>query len=42
MATAVAEKLAAMNTVTYFAERCGRVDLAAFRQIMKRKGGEKH
>lgn len=40
VATAVAEKLAAMSTAAYFAERRGRADLAAFRRIMKRKGGE--
>ena len=40
VATAVAEKLAAMNTAAFFGERRGRADLAAFRRIMKRKGGE--
>jgi hypothetical protein len=40
VATAVAEKLAVMNTAAFFAERRGRADLAAFRRIMKRKGGE--
>ena len=40
VATAVAEKLAVMNTVAYFAERKSRADLAAFRRILKRKGGE--
>ena len=40
VATAVAEKLAAMSTAAYFAERQGRADLAAFRRILKRKGGE--
>jgi hypothetical protein len=39
VATAVAEKLAAMNTAAYFAERKGRADLEAFRRILRRKGG---
>lgn len=40
MATAVAEKLAAMNTATYFAERRARADFKAFDRLMRRKGGE--
>ena len=40
VATAVAEKLAVLNTATYFAERKSRADLAAFKRILKRKGGE--
>lgn len=40
VATAVAEKLAAMETAAYFSERGARADLAAFRRILKRKGGE--
>lgn len=40
VATAVAEKLSAMNTAAFFAERRERADMAAFRRIMKRKGGE--
>jgi hypothetical protein len=40
VATAVAEKLAVMNTAAYFGERKGRADLAAFKRILKRKGGE--
>jgi hypothetical protein len=40
VATAVAEKLAAMTTATFFAERTSRADLAAFRRLLKRKGGE--
>ena len=40
VATAVAEKLAAMNTAAFFAERRERADFAAFDKIMKRKGGE--
>jgi hypothetical protein len=39
VATAVAEKLAVMNTAAYFAERKGRADLKAFERILKRKGG---
>lgn len=40
VATAVAEKLAAMNTATYFAERRARADFKAFDRLMRRKGGE--
>ena len=40
VATAVAEKLAAMNTATFFAERRARADFAAFDRLMRRKGGE--
>ena len=40
VATAVAEKLAVMNKVAYFAERKSRADLVAFKRILKRKGGE--
>jgi hypothetical protein len=40
VATAVAEKLAAMNTAAFFAERSERANFAAFDKIMKRKGGE--
>jgi hypothetical protein len=40
VATAVSEKLAAMNTAAFFAERRDRADFAAFDRIMKRKGGE--
>lgn len=39
VATAVAEKLAVLNTASYFAERKGRADLDAFKRILKRKGG---
>ena len=39
VATAVAEKLAAMNTAAYFAERRDRADFAAFDRIMARDGG---
>jgi hypothetical protein len=40
VATAVAEKLAVLSTAAYFAERKGRADLAAFKRILKRRGGE--
>lgn len=40
VATAVAEKLAAMNTAEFFAERRARGDLEAFDRLMRRKGGE--
>ena len=40
VATAVAEKLAAMNTAAFFAERRERTDFVAFDQLMRRKGGE--
>ncbi len=39
VATAVAEKLAAMNTAAYFAERRSRADFEAFDQIMARSSG---
>jgi hypothetical protein len=40
VATAVAEKLAAMGTAEFFAERRERADLKAFDRLMRRKGGE--
>ena len=40
VATAVAEKLSAMSTATFFAERQGRADLAVFRRLLKRKGSQ--
>ena len=40
VATAVAEKLAAMRTATFFAERRDRADLDAFRATLTREGGE--
>ena len=40
VATAVAEKLAVMNTVSFFAERRNRADFKAFYRFMRRKGGE--
>jgi hypothetical protein len=39
VATAVAEKLAAMNTVAFFTERRERADLPAFLKILRRQGG---
>lgn len=40
VATAVAEKLAAMNTASLFSERRARVDFKAFDRLMRRKRGE--
>ena len=40
VATAVAEKLSAMNTAAFFAERAERADMDAFRRILTRRGGE--
>lgn len=40
VATAVAEKLAAMNTAAFFAERRERADFRAFDRLMRRKRGE--
>ena len=40
VATAVAEKLAAMRTGEFFTERRARADFAAFERLMQRKGGE--
>lgn len=40
VATAVAEKLAAMNTAAFFAERRERADFDAFDKIMARNSGE--
>ena len=37
---AAAEKIAAMETERFFAERAGRSDRKAFRRILNRKGGE--
>jgi len=39
VATAVAEKVSALETATYFADRA-RTDFKAFDRIMKRKGGK--
>ena len=40
VATAVAEKLAAMNTAAFFSERRNRADFKGFDRIMRRRGGE--
>ena len=40
VAMAVAEKLAAMNTAAFFAERRTRADFRAFDRLMRRKRGE--
>lgn len=39
VATAVAEKVAALRTASFFAERQGRADWDAFDRLMKRDGG---
>lgn len=39
VATAVAEKLAALQTASFFADRRQRADLAAFRKLLRREGG---
>ena len=39
VATAVAKKLAVLNTANYVAERKRLADLAAFKRILTRKGG---
>jgi hypothetical protein len=41
VATAVAEKVAALRTASYFAERRGRADWEAFDRLMNRPGGQK-
>ena len=40
IALAVAQKVSALHTQTYLAERRSRADLAEFDRIMRRKGGE--
>lgn len=40
VAMAVAEKVSAMRTATYFTERQERADFDAFDRILNRKGGE--
>lgn len=40
VASAVAEKVAALRTASYFAERRDRGDWAAFDRLMARGGGE--
>lgn len=39
ISVAVAEKVAALKTADYFAERARRADVDAFDRIMNRKGG---
>jgi hypothetical protein len=41
VATAVAEKVSALETAKYFADRRSRADFKAFDQIMKRRGGKR-
>lgn len=41
VATAVAEKLSAMNAAAFFAERRTRADFHAFDRLMRRRGGER-
>jgi hypothetical protein len=38
--TAVAEKLAAMKTAEFFAERAAGADIEAARRILRRRGGQ--
>jgi hypothetical protein len=40
LVVAAAEKIAAMQTETFFAERATRADHAAFRRVLDRSGGE--
>ncbi|MBX3599463.1 MAG: toxin-antitoxin system HicB family antitoxin [Rubrivivax sp.] len=40
VATAVAEKLAAMQTASFFADRRRRADLDVLRRMLRREGGE--
>jgi hypothetical protein len=39
VATAVAEKVSALQTARYFADRKARADFKAFDKIMRRRGG---
>jgi hypothetical protein len=41
VATAVAEKVSALQTASYFADRRARADFEAFDRIMRRRGGVK-
>jgi hypothetical protein len=41
VATAVAEKVSALQTAKYFADRKARADFEAFDKIMRRRGGVK-
>jgi len=40
VATAVAEKVSALQTASYFQDRKARADFKAFAKIMKRRGGK--
>jgi hypothetical protein len=40
VATAVAEKISALETARFFADRKRRTDFKAFDRIMKRRGGK--
>jgi hypothetical protein len=40
VATAVAEKVSALQTAKYFADRQARADFKAFDKIMRRRGGK--
>jgi hypothetical protein len=40
VATAVAEKVSALETARFFTDRRARADFKAFDKIMKRRGGE--
>ncbi len=40
VATAVAEKVSALETARFFQDRKARADFKAFDKIMKRRGGE--
>lgn len=40
VATAVAEKVSALETARFFADRRARADFKAFDKIMKRRGGK--
>jgi len=40
VATAVAEKVSALQTATYFSDRNARANFKAFDKIMKRRGGK--
>jgi hypothetical protein len=40
VATAVAEKVSALETARFFQDRKARADFRAFDKIMKRRGGE--
>ena len=40
VATAVAEKVSALQTAKYFSDRKARSDFKAFDKIMKRRGGK--